>query len=334
MSEESWRAFSNSKVAGADAPRSVPSIARMSKSGSDPSGYIVPRDLADAVDVAIALGQPLLLMGEPGTGKTELAHHIAWKLFGEHAKAIVFNTKTTSTARDLFYSYDSIRHFRDAQLGKSGEGAAVELRAQDYINYQGLGLAILLARSDAESNRLLPEELRGFPARQSVVLIDEIDKAPRDLPNDILHEIERMHFHVPETGKEYSADDSFRPIVILTSNSERMLPEPFLRRCVFHNLKFPEGEELKTIVLSRLGLDNARPASTIKWIDGAIAEFNTYRGKMDRKPATAELLSWLRWLQQIQSATNSDEPWKHASGAAAKGALAKTKEDRAKLEGV
>src|SRR4051812_30988757 len=199
-----WRVYSAPPQPDDSTRDSVPAVARRTELEQDPASYYVPPDLADAVDVAIALGQPLLLTGEPGTGKTQLAYHLANKLFGA-ARPITFNTKTTSAARDLFYSYDAIRHFRDAQLARAGVNTNADATSvEQYITYQGLGLAILLANPRDQVGHLLPEALRDSPVRQSVVLIDEIDKAPRDLPNDVLDEIERMRFEVKETGSRFA----------------------------------------------------------------------------------------------------------------------------------
>jgi len=323
-----WRVYSAAASPTVPAPDSVPARARRRALELDPAGYFVPTDLADAVNVAIALGQPLLLTGDPGTGKTQLAHHIAHRLFD--AEAIIFNTKTTSAARDLFYSYDAIRHFRDAQLAKTGAVPLAETSVEQYITYQGLGLAILLAMPRATVSHLLPPTLLGTPVRQSVVLIDEIDKAPRDLPNDVLDEIERMRFEVKETGLKFEAPEQYRPIVILTSNSERALPDPFLRRCVFHHLEYPQGDDLQRIVSRRLGLDGERPEGTKAWINGAIQEFEKIRARLNRKPATAELLAWLRILETMQESTGAANPLTLPTAKAALSALVKNKDDRAR----
>src|SRR5262249_13584621 len=149
----------------------------------DPEGYIAEDGLRDAVNVALALGQPLLLTGEPGTGKTQLASSLAYEL--ELPGPLVFNTKTTSSARDLFYRYDSLSHFRDVQFKEK------DPIVDHYITYEALGQAILLSLQPNEVKDLLPEKLQGLGPTRSVVLIDEIDKAPRDLPNDVLIEIEK-----------------------------------------------------------------------------------------------------------------------------------------------
>src|SRR6266542_2054535 len=147
----------------------------------NPEHYLAEKGLRDAVNVAVALGQPLLITGEPGTGKTQLASSIAWEL--SLPAPLVFHTKTTSTAKDLFYRYDALRHFHDSQFRKD------RLGAEAYVTFEALVLAILLSLKPDQADPSLPENLRGKGPTRSVVLIDEIDKAPRDLPNDVLNEI-------------------------------------------------------------------------------------------------------------------------------------------------
>ncbi|MEP6764343.1 MAG: MoxR family ATPase [Gemmatimonadaceae bacterium] len=269
---------------------------------AEAAGYLPDQGLIDAVDVAISLGQPLLLTGEPGSGKTQLAHSLSFQLFA--SAPIIFNTKTTSTARDLFYQYDALRHFRDAQLHKA-DGAS---SASDYISFEALGLAILLSQPRGEVAEMLPAALRANPEGKSVVLIDEIDKAPRDLPNDVLNEIERMEFSIKETGRTFRVDNAaVRPVVVLTSNSEKLLPDAFLRRCVYYHLPFPDTAQLRKIVTARLGDDSKRP-----WIVEEIRKFEAIRAlPIKKKPATAELLAWLRILEQLASEQKDGDPALH-----------------------
>ena len=342
IAESSWRVFSTSHApAEAGEVTVVPAAARATETEVDPAGYVPDDGLADAVDVALALGQPLLVTGDPGTGKTQLAYSIAYRLFGRGAVPIVFNTKTTSAARDLFYNYDALQHFRDAQIGKQdGNGAsqrpAGTSSAKQYITYQGLGLAILLANPLDRVKDTLPNLPSAWRARrsempeprQSVVLIDEIDKAPRDLPNDLLNEIERMSFEVKETGDHFVADEKYRPIVVLTSNSEKLLPDPFLRRCTFYHLEFPKGKQLQDIVALRM----RRSVATDGWIAKAVQRFEEIRGQLRRKPATAELLAWLRVLEQLEREAGGANPLEHPKLDSTLAVLAKTREDRNRLQ--
>ncbi len=272
----------------------------------DPAGYVAERGLRDAVNVALVLGQPLLVTGEPGTGKTQLAGSIAHEL--ELNRPLVFRTKTTSNAKDLFYRYDALRHFHDANVIKKEQS----LRVEDYISYEALGLAIMHALPGSES------------ARRSVVLIDEVDKAPRDFPNDILNEIEEFSFTVSETGKTFKADEKYRPIVLLTSNSEKNLPDAFLRRCVFYNIPAPSHAQLLEIVKNRLKLSD----QFVPFVDPLVKHFEEIRSlALKKKPATAELLAWLAVLNKMHANNNSLEPGKSEALAFTYSILAKNKED-------
>lgn len=215
-----------------------------------PENYLADPGLRDACNVALLLGQPLLLTGEPGTGKTLFAYSLAWELgFDEPLK---FETKSTSTARDLFYNYDPLRQFQDAQSGIVGKSPL------DYLTYNALGIAILLTGEQSEIKNFVPPDFIHPGKRRSIVLIDEVDKATRDFPNDILNELEHLYFRVPELGNvEIQANPELQPIVVITSNSEKDLPDAFLRRCVYYNIPFPQKERLADIVTNRLGLYSA-----------------------------------------------------------------------------
>jgi MoxR-like ATPase len=228
--------------------------------GSDhPRDYKPSQGLVDAVNTALVLNRPLLLTGDPGTGKTQLAYSLAWQLANRgkgkvtDAQVIKFETKSTTVARDLFYSFDKVAHFHAAD----GKKEAVH-----YIAYQALGAALLRALPAEQVSGLYPPgHVQGAPSR-SVVLIDEIDKASRDFPNDLLNELDQMYFRVAEldnvkVGGTGQIDDSMKPIVIITSNSDKVLPPPFLRRCIYYEIPFPDPADLAQILSRRLGAADA-----------------------------------------------------------------------------
>ena len=230
--------------------------------------YVLSPELAATVNVALALDQPLLVTGEPGCGKTALAWAVAAQL---GCRVLEFHTKSTSTARDLLYQVDSLRRFHDASTG--------DARARDasaYLAYRALGEAI---RSPTTT----------------VVLIDEIDKAPRDFPNDLLNELDRKAFEVPEVDPPLRFRASARHFVLITSNSERRLPTPFLRRCVYAHVEFPDARTLARIVELHCG----QPARTL--IALAVRRFLELRATpgLVKTPATGELIAWVRVLQRF-----------------------------------
>jgi MoxR-like ATPase len=258
---------------------------------TDPAGYLTDPGLTDAVNVALYLGQPLLLTGQPGTGKTQAAYRIAWEL--DLGTPLKFETKSTSVARDLFYTYDALGRFQAAQTSTE------PVRTLDYIRFNALGLAILRANQPEQVAGLWNEPEPHSGRRRSVVLIDEIDKAPRDFPNDLLNEIEDMYFKIPELhNRAVSAGEEMRPILVLTSNSEKNLPEAFLRRCIFYYIPFPERDELMRIVESRLG---ALASGNQALVDDALDLFDRLRDPaagLIKRPSSGELLAWLRLLTE------------------------------------
>ncbi len=230
---------------------------------SGTEGYVASRALQDVVNVAIALERPLLLKGEPGTGKTLLAHHIAKSLGME---LILWNVKSTTKARDGLYTYDTVQRLNDARFG---DGDVRDIR--HYIKHGPLG------RAFASSNRV-------------VLLIDEVDKGDIEFPNDLLLELDEMRFHVLETDEWVKANH--RPVVIVTSNSEKELPDAFLRRCVFHYIDFPDEEQMRAIIDVHFpGLSGELLASACKIFYG-LREVPGLR----KRPSTSELLDWIRAL--------------------------------------
>lgn len=252
-----------------------------------PEGYVPGQELVDAVNSALILGQPLLITGEPGVGKTSLAYSVAWQLGLD--QPLLFETKSASVSRDLFYTYDAVGRLYAAQVNVAASTAL------DFITFNALGRAILRTLEMETAPEMLKSLVDGPPSG-SVVLIDEIDKAPRDFPNDILNEIERLYFRIPEVGQVIvHAPRDLRPIVIMTSNSERHLPDAFLRRCVFYNIPFPSVDQIGEIIYHRLPHLSRRPLA-----ESVVDFFSIIRSNpsVRRRPSISELLSWLIVLER------------------------------------
>jgi MoxR-like ATPase len=230
-------------------------------SGTD--RYIATRDLEVAVNASVTLGRPLLVKGEPGTGKTVLASEVASAL---GLDLIQWHVKSTTKAAQGLYEYDAVARLRDGQLG--------EEKVHDIRNYIIRGKLWEAFTSE----------------RQVVLLIDEIDKADIEFPNDLLQELDRMEFYVYETKETVSA--RHRPVVIITSNNEKELPDAFLRRCFFHYIRFPDRETMERIVASHY------PDIKSKLVHEALTLFYEIREVpgLKKKPATSELLDWLKLL--------------------------------------
>ena len=225
--------------------------------------YIAADDLAVAVNAAVTLERPLLVKGEPGTGKTELARQIAESLKME---MIEWNIKSTTRAQQGLYEYDAVSRLRDSQLGDE--------RVHDVAHYIKKGKLWKAFSSD----------------KKVVLLIDEIDKADVEFPNDLLQELDRMAFHVYETGATVKA--RHRPVVIITSNNEKELPDAFLRRCFFHYISFPEPETLRKII------EVHHPGIKTQLLETALTQFFEIRETpgLKKKPSTSEVLDWLKLL--------------------------------------
>ncbi len=227
------------------------------------SAYVADKDLMVAVNAAIALERPLLVKGEPGTGKTELAQQVASALGLE---LIEWNVKSTTRAQQGLYEYDAVSRLRDSQLGDD--------RFNDIRNYIRRG-----------------KLWEAFASEKKVVLlIDEIDKADIEFPNDLLQELDRMEFFVYETGETIRAVQ--RPIVIITSNNEKELPDAFLRRCFFHYIRFPDIDTLTRIV------EVHYPGIRKRLVEAALSQFFEIREVpgLKKKPSTSEALDWIRLL--------------------------------------
>ncbi|MEX3011565.1 AAA family ATPase [Hoeflea sp. TYP-13] len=227
------------------------------------SAYIAEKDLKVAVNAAITLERPLLVKGEPGTGKTELAKQVASALGLE---LIEWHIKSTTKAQQGLYEYDAVSRLRDSQLGDD--------RVNDVRNYIKRGKLWDAFRAD----------------KKVVLLIDEIDKADIEFPNDLLQELDKMEFFVYETGETINAVQ--RPVVIITSNNEKELPDAFLRRCFFHYIKFPDAPTLQRIV------DVHYPGIKQELVSAALTQFYEIRDVpgLKKKPSTSEALDWIRLL--------------------------------------
>lgn len=298
-----------------------------------PQDYILHEALKNAVEVAIALGQPLLLTGEPGTGKTKLAMKVADLLSQkkEHNfldQPLIFNTKTTSSARDLFYTYDALSHFQAANIKREEGGTAP--KTSDFIELQALGKAIAMTNPKAVDSSKFNTDL-GEKAVSSVVLIDEIDKAPRDFTNDILNEIDQYEFKIKEQNCKIEKGGKEQIVVIMTSNSEKNLPDAFLRRCVFYHIPFPSDKLLKEIVTTQLGKQTKFTGTAL---DSIIKKFENVRKNAVRKPpATAELIAWLKILE-MHDFLEKDDAGQRDLLLSNLSVLVKTKEDLDAVKGV
>lgn len=272
--------------------------------------YVADDGLIKAVEIAIALGKPLLVSGEPGTGKTKLADYVSMQLatqtlgkeFAFINTPFVFNTKSTSVSTDLFYFYDAVSHFRSQHADVTTE-QFIELKAMGLAIVQTHGLNSTALQGISKIGNMSAACIQPQP-QSSVVLIDEIDKAPREFPNDLLNEMENYRFDIKEINQSVTRCTSdCRILVIMTSNSEKNLPNAFLRRCVFYHIGFPDKNKLLQIAKKRLMIENSDYDALI---EKAIDEFNNIRNRaMNKKPSTSEFLDWINLLQHYKLLNNS-----------------------------
>lgn len=238
-------------------------MSKLEKQFKGSSNYVVSEDLMNSVNVAIALKKPLLIKGEPGTGKTMLAEAISEALGKE---LFIWNIKSTTKAQDGLYLYDTVQRLYDSQFG---EGDVADIK--QYIRLGKLGESFVADK-------------------QVVLLIDEIDKADLEFPNDLLWELDKMEFYINETKETIKTKE--RPIVIITSNAEKELPDAFLRRCIFHYIEFPVPDKMEEIVRVHY------PDIDEKLLAQAMETFYSIREmkELQKKPSTSELLDWLQAL--------------------------------------
>lgn len=310
----------------------------------DPAKYRPAQGLCEAIDAAILLGMPLLLTGEPGSGKTQAARWLAWKL---GARLLRHDVKSTTSGRELLYSFDEVARFRDASAGSGSTRPLI-----DYVTFSALGEAIIRTlggqaaiqplrqggsipaaafggATHPTTASLLPGD-SGFASAEPehcVVLIDELDKAPRDTPNDLLAEVESLSFEMPELGIRIAAESSWRPVLLITSNSERALPEPFLRRCLFFDIPMPGEAAMASIVAQSItDITAVSPLFTSAW---TFYEALRNRPTIRKKPGTAEFLAWIDCLkaQAKLAATDSVKPENAARILPTLACVAKSPED-------
>lgn len=254
--------------------------------------YIASNELVELVRLAQILQRPILIKGEPGSGKTQLAKSVAYEWYGKDYKKHYFewHIKSTSKAKEGIYTFDHVGRLRTAQLDKS-----FDIEKEDKTRFRQFGE---MAKAFQHSTKENP----------SILLIDEIDKADVDFPNDLLLELDENRFVIPETGESIEAEHP--PLIFITSNSEREMPQAFLRRCLFVWLDFPQGNTLRDIVFAHLP---NLAESHAGFVDKAVELFNVVRSNLDNMPAesknvsTGELLNWLKGFEWIATTQNKSE---------------------------
>ena len=344
MTDTSWTQLPRATGAEQRAPIHLPKP--ISDVFKNPEAYLPDSGLVAAANVSLLLGQPLLITGEPGCGKSAFAFWLAHQL--GLGRPLVDVVKSTTTGRDLLYEFDSLARFRDSQR-PAAPGQIVETDDR-YVRFRPLGAAIAasadVAKLGKELTRRVGDTLRAAgesvadteDGRQRyVVLIDELDKALRDTPNDLLHEIEKMEFTVADIDRTITGEAALRPIVVITSNSERGLPEPFLRRCVYYNipdLDAPDGRDRlnRIVALRKSDIENSGDPALAeafgRYAEESVDKFYHLRQRFDRKPGTAEFLALavaLARQEMVVGRAKADAAkiWRDAVSS-----IAKIKEDR------
>lgn len=264
--------------------------------GEELTPYLPSKELIEAVNIAAILGRPLLIKGEPGCGKTKLAASIAYELHKKKIDSREYNlediyfelhVKSNGRAMDGLYRYDYIKRLQHAQLSTT-QGLDLIEEEEDYIKYGSLGKAFI--KSNIYSNPV-------------VVLIDEIDKADADFPNDLLRELDEMKFTVEEQKKTITANKDKKPVIIITSNNERELPLPFLRRCIFHHIDFPTEDRLREIVkahFSEMDKQEQIVFNVVKVFNRLRKEMDNEKDDREKKISTSELIDWCSILLKYE----------------------------------
>lgn len=247
------------------------------------------------VNMAADLQKPLIVSGKPGTGKTQLAFSYKEQNEKGYNNIYKFNTKSNTVFSDLLYVYDTVSHFRNQDTTKT---------VADFIALNALGKAIVLAKG-INSDLFKTENWQKIISKsiseeekkhsKSIVLIDEVDKAPRDFPNDLLNELDNFEFDIKELGTTIKIDDQDKAklLLIITSNEEKNLPDPFLRRCLFHYIDFPNQDQMREIILSKMPNLNVDALNNKLYFFYSLCDDKIM---LDKKPATSECIDWINWL--------------------------------------
>jgi MoxR-like ATPase len=299
----SWRIALN-EPNGANRDRHARVTAALSPAAQDHEHYVATEEIVEALNTALSLGKPLLVSGRPGSGKTRLAYWTAARLglFEDleqtRPEVLRFDVQSTTKGQDLLYRYDAIGHFRAASLAPENQKAGIAARTFVELAALGRGIALAGDGTAAYGGELTAFLASALPieheARMSVVLVDEIDKAPKDVPNDLLRAFDEMAFPIPELGADALVESRSgrRPLVIVTTNNERALPDAFLRRCCFLHIDFPGEDRLREIIAAQLRetwTDSALGGDVIR----LVLALRDPKAGLRKPPGVAELLDYL-----------------------------------------